>query len=296
MIFNFVCAVLLWCCIFGEKKRNFLKKITQRTFFALSLLCALNLQSQVFMRPFDNAAALGSAGAGIAAPGLQFGLVNDAQLGMGLTYGVWAGGAIPYGLSGWQSAQFQALFGMGKSSGIGLDIQHNGVNELSEQRIRLAYGRKLGARILLGGSLDALRLSASEYGSTTQGTFSVSMLAQVLPQVWIGARAQNPFQLKIGPDLVPTVLRTGVCWNPSKLLLALFEVEKELERQASVKAGVEYRPGALLALRLGVRNAEVTRMSFGLGLRLKNSLQIDAASEWHPALGITPAIMISYNK
>lgn len=248
------------------------------------------------MRPFDNAAAMGSGGATVAAPGTQFAITNEAQLG-GATTGVWVGTAVPYSLGGWQSANFQGVYSLGKrSGGLGLEVQHAGVDALVEQRFRVQYGRFLGEKIRIGASLDALRQSAKEYGSANNASFSLSVLARALPQVYIGAKVQNPFQMKIGPDLLPTVFRVGASWVPSGILLVLAEVEKDLERQAAVKAGVEYRPVPRLALRLGVRSAEVSRMAFGVGLPLKNGLQVDVASEWHPVLGITPAVLLSYRK
>jgi hypothetical protein len=61
-----------------------------------------------------------------------------------------------------------------------------------------------------------------------------------------------------------------------------------------IKAGLEYQPVPLLVIRAGMRSNEITRMAFGAGMRLKNKLAIDLASEWHPSLGLTPAAMISW--
>ena len=262
-------------------------------------LLALTGHSQVFMRPFDNAAVMAMGGAGIALPGLSTGLNNDAQAGM-LTSsgspGVWAGSAIPYGLSGWQTAQIQGVIGLSKGSGLGLDVMHSATSAYAEQRFRLAYGRRLGENIFLGGSADVLRVSAQEYGSVTAATFSLSILAQALPKVWLGAKLQNPFQQKIGDDIPISLFRVGGVWKPSDLFLFTFETEKDLERPAQIKAGFEYRPISLLAVRAGMRTGTVARAGFGAGLRLKNGLALDIGSEWHPSLGITPAAMISWRK
>jgi len=262
-------------------------------------LLALTGHSQVFMRPFDNAAVMAMGGAGIALPGLSTGLNNDAQAGM-LTSsgspGVWAGSAIPYGLSGWQTAQIQGVIGLSKGSGLGLDVMHSATSAYAEQRFRLAYGRRLGENIFLGGSADVLRVSAQEYGSVTAATFSVSILAQALPKVWLGAKLQNPFQQKIGDDIPISLFRVGGVWKPSDLFLFTFETEKDLERPAQIKAGFEYRPISLLAVRAGMRTGTVARAGFGAGLRLKNGLALDIGSEWHASLGITPAAMISWRK
>ncbi len=264
-------------------------------FFA-SLLFANTLQAQVFMRPFENAAAMGMGGATIANPSLSAGLANEAQLGLGERLGVWAGSALPYGVEGWNSGHFQGIVGVGKFAGAGLGIEHSGTDLYTEQRFRLAYGRRLTEAFYLGGSADVLRASAQEYGSNTMATFGLSLLAQALPDVWVGAKIQNPFQQKIGEDLVPTVLRIGASWKPSEILLMAFEMEKDVERRAMIKAGMEYRPVPALVIRAGMRSNALARLGFGAGLRLKNNLAFDIASEWHPSLGLTPSAMISWRK
>lgn len=265
-----------------------------RSIFLFFLCNALH--AQVFMRPFENAAAMGMGGATVAVPSLSTGLANEAQLGLGERLGFWAGSAVPYGITGWQTAHFQAVAGIGKFGGAGLGIEHSATDVYTEQRFRLAYGRRLTEAFYFGGSADVLRASAQEYGSATSATFSLSLLARALPKVWIGAKIQNPFQQKIGEDLVPTVLRIGASWKPSDILLMTFETEKDLERSAMIKAGLEYRPTSVLVIRAGLRSNNVARLGFGAGLRLKNNLAIDLASEWHPSLGLTPSAMVSWRK
>jgi len=268
----------------------------QLAFLALLFLTNTALQSQVFMRPFENAAAMGMGGSTIAMPTLSAGLANEAQLGLGERLGFWVGSALPYGVAGWHTGNVQAVAGMGKYSGVGLGIEHSAVDVYAEHRFRLAYGRRLMEAFYLGGSADVLRASAQEYGSTTMATFGLSLLARALPDVWVGAKIQNPFQQKIGEDLVPSILRIGASWKPSEILLMTFETEKDLERNAMIKAGLEYRPVSALVIRAGMRSNQVARIGFGAGLRLKNNLAIDLASEWHPSLGLTPSAMISWQK
>lgn len=248
------------------------------------------------MRPFDQAAAMGMGGATIALPGLGAGLTNEAQLGLGQRLGFWAGTALPYGVEGWKTAHFQGLAGIGKFGGAALGIEHSATDIYSEQRFRLSYGRRLAETFYLGGSADVLRVSAQEYGSSTLATFGISLLARALPKLWIGARIQNPFQQKMGEDVLPGILRIGASWKPSDLLLMSLEMEKDLERRGAIKAGLEYRPVSILVVRAGMRSNKIARLSFGAGLRLKNNLSFDLASEWHPSLGLTPSAMISWKK
>lgn len=247
------------------------------------------------MRPVDNAVALTLGGAVVAYPGTAAGLANDAAPGFGDKRGLFLGSALPFGIGGWQTAQIQGFIRVSANDGFGLEILHSAIETYGEQRFRLQYGRRLGQKFLLGGSADVLRVSAQEYGSVTTVAFGVSVLANPLPGVWLGARVQNPLQLEVGGDILPTVLRIGAAWQASDQLIILAETEKDLERSAQIKAGIEYRPHPLLSLRVGIRS-EPARAAFGAGIHLKNGLSFHTGAEWHPTLGLTPAAMLVWRK
>ncbi len=257
---------------------------------------AFCVPAQVFMRPFSNAAAMALGGATIAHPNLSAGIANDAQVALGEKVGVYLGSAVPYGIGSWQTAQAQAFYGLDKNSALGLDIAHSGIEVYAEQHFRLLYGRRLGEKFYLAGSANVLHNSAAEYGSSTSATFSISLLAQVLPKVWIGSSILNPLQQKIGDDVIRSGLRVGASWQASGLLTLVAEMEKDLERPAQIKGGLEYSPVPVLVVRVGARSGHTARLGFGAGVRLKNGLRLDVGSEWHPTLGITPAAMVSWRR
>lgn len=260
------------------------------------LLFASAVQAQVFMRAFDNAASLALGGATVAYPGLAAGLNNEALPAFGDQFGVYLGSAIPYGITDWQTAQFQGFAKPGKNDGFGLDIAQSGIEAYREQRFRLLYGRRLSGRFFLGGSAAFMRVSAQEYGSANGVTFGLGLMANVLPGLWLGARVHNPFQQKVGDYAAAASMRIGAAWQSSRILTLLAEVEKSLDRVAQIKAGVEYRPAEVLVVRAGVRTGNLARIGFGAGVRLKNGLALDAGSEWHPSLGMTPAAMVTWKK
>lgn len=260
------------------------------------LLSTFSVDAQVFMKPFDNAAAISLGGAVIAYPGLAAGLSNEALSGFGGKAGVYLGSVIPHGISGWQVAQFQGHTRIDENSGVGLEAIHSGVELYREQRFRLMYARRLGNNFYLGGSGGLLRVSAQEYGSANGIAYGIGFLAGVSQNVWIGGNIQNPFPQKIGAEETSGVLRIGAAWKTSEILILMAETEKMLDRPAQIKAGMEYRPVNVLVIRAGLRTGSAARIGFGAGVRLKNGLALDAGSEWHPSLGITPAAMIVWQK
>lgn len=251
--------------------------------------------AQVFMRSFDNAASMALGGAVVACPGVENGLGNEALPALGGKAGLYAGSALPYGISDWQVASFQGFARMGANDGVGIDFSHSGIEAYREQRLRLMYARRLGARFYLGGSAALMRVSALEYGSANGMTFGIGLLANVLPGFWLGARIHNPFQQKVGDYVAESSLRIGGAWRPSDLFILTTEFEKSLYRDNRIKAGVEYHPTEALLLRSGVRaGGGVASFGFGAGFRIKNGLAIDAGFEWHPSLGVTPAILFAW--
>ncbi len=248
------------------------------------------------MRPFEHAASMALGGATVALPTLDNSLTNDAQLGRAVGPSVFLGAALPYGLTDWQALQLQGIYNIDKNSSAGLEILQSGIETYREQRFALQYGRKLSEKFSLGASAYLMRVGGSpEYGSATTVNFSLGILAQPLPNIWLGARVQNPMPLKVGSEAAPTWLRVGAYWKASGAFGLMAEVEKDIDRPAQTKFAAEYRPVEMVRLRLGLRS-EPSRVSFGAGLRLKGGFAVDAATEWHPRLGFTPAVAFAWQK
>lgn len=268
----------------------------RRSLLFLWLLCFSALsEAQVFMRGFDQASAMALGGAVVAYPGLGAGLNNDAQAGLGEKTALFLGASLPYSIGGWQAAHFQGLIGIGSNDGFGLDITHSAIESYGEQQVRLVYGRRLGEKLLLGGSANLHRVTAQEYGSATGLSFGLSLLAEPLPGLWLGARVQNPLQLEMEGTALPALLRIGAAWQAATTLVLLAETEKDLDRPAQIKAGIEYHPVEMLALRIGMRT-EPARLGFGAGIQLKNGLEFNSGAEWHPTLGMTPSAMLVWRR
>lgn len=247
------------------------------------------------MRPFDQAAALSMGGATGAYSETGIAWSNEAQLGLSGRFAAYAGSALPYGIADWNVYALQARYNVSKYDGIGLSLQQSGTDDYREQQYAASYGRALGKKFFMGASLQFLQINQQEYGNASGVTFGVGILAHALPTLWLGCRVQNPLQQDIGGEVLPTQFNVAASWRPSPLFSLSGETEKILNRQASVKFGVEYRPASVLVIRLGARSAPA-RVGFGAGLRLANGLGLDIGSEWHPALGMTPAAGVVWHK
>ncbi|HXH20375.1 MAG TPA: hypothetical protein VNJ07_14965 [Chitinophagales bacterium] len=183
-----------------------------------------------------------------------------------------------------------------KTGVFGLGIHYTGTSPFSERKIGAAFAKNFGNRFSFGLQFDYLNISISEYGSKNLFTFEAGLqFFLVQEKLLIGAHINNPLRLTINEDAnekLPTVMRFGLNYMPSKKVAALAEVEKDIDYAPVYKFGLEYLPVEKLAIRGGV-NASPFQGFFGVGLILKNVV-IDAASALHPVLGVSPQISIAY--
>ncbi len=176
----------------------------------------------------------------------------------------------------------------------GLSLNYFGFSGYNEQRIGLAYARKLSKKISLGAQVDYLGYSIPDYGNKSIFTFELGVQAQLIEELYIGAHVFNPVRQEVVPDeKVPTVFKLGAAYIPNKKLTITGELEKDIDFDFVFKAGVEYFLIDILCLRAGFSTEPILN-SFGMGLKLKNGLMIDLASSYHYDLGFTPAISIAF--
>jgi hypothetical protein len=171
---------------------------------------------------------------------------------------------------------------------VGFEAQRFGGILYNETRVGVAYGYRLGV-INIGGRLDALQVSLQDLGSRRVLSASLGGQAELLPhRLTLGVHLYNLTQAKLvdyQDERVPTVLRAGLAYRPGKQVLLLAEAEKDVEREAGVKAGIEYQPTTAVAVRLGYASLS-QQATGGVGVRA-GDFQLDYAAGWHSALGLS---------
>ena len=177
----------------------------------------------------------------------------------------------------------------------GFEAQRFGGILYNEMRVGAAYGYQLGV-VRVGGRLDALQVSFQDLGSRRTLAASLGGQADILPQrLTLGVYLYNLTQAKLADyqdERVPTVLRAGLAYRPGKQVLLLAEAEKDVERAAGFKAGIEYLPAPAVALRLGYASLS-QQSTAGVGLRA-GDWQLDCAAGWHQALGLSQYFSVSW--
>ncbi|MEM6723512.1 MAG: hypothetical protein AAF598_05700 [Bacteroidota bacterium] len=191
--------------------------------------------------------------------------------------------------------QYQAAVALPSGfGGFGLSVQYFGFDLYNEQKIGLAYARKLTDFISVGVQFDYLSVNIQEFGNKGTFTFEAGVQSNFKEQFYFGAHVFSPARVSVtDDDVIPTVMTIGGAWKANDKLWFAVDVEKDIDLPVSFQAGFEYFIVDELALRAGVSTAPVEN-HFGIGIYL-GQLRIDLSSSYHQTLGITPSASISYS-
>ena len=177
---------------------------------------------------------------------------------------------------------------------VAVEVQRFGGTLYNETRLGAGYGYRFG-QISLGGRVDVLQVSIEGLGSRRVLLGTLGGQIEVVPQrLSFGASLYNLGQARLAryqDERVPTVLKAGLAYRPSTQVLLLVETEKDVERAANFKAGLEYRPVPVLAARLGLASL-TEQASAGIGL-LAGPFQIDYAVAFQQVLGFSQHLSVS---
>ena len=173
-----------------------------------------------------------------------------------------------------------------------------GFDLCKESKIGFAYARALGKHFWAGLQFDQVRKELNQsYGSQTKYTFEVGLLAQILPDLYLGFQIFNPTQTHFSTwdyeDKIPTIGRFGFSWKLSNGAIISSEILKDLDSDLQIKGGLEYPISEKLFLRAGAYN-HPNSVSLGLGFSF-SYLKANIAFSRHPVLGYTPSADINFS-
>lgn len=183
-----------------------------------------------------------------------------------------------------------------KSGVFGINYSHYGYNLYNEQKIGLAYAKSFGKRFSAGLQFDYLGTHIAEnYGSKSAFTFELGVIAKLTDNVNIGAHFFNPVNAKFNDynnEKIPSVAKLGINYIFSEKLLIACETEKNINYDAILKLGIEYKILPFAHARMGISN-NPNIFSFGFGVEYKQ-FTIDFSSSVHHILGYSPQFSLIY--
>jgi hypothetical protein len=177
---------------------------------------------------------------------------------------------------------------------VGFEAQRFGGKLYNETRVGAGYGYRTG-QISLGGRVDVLQVSIEGLGSRRVLLGTLGGQAEVVPgRLSFGVSLYNLNQARLASyqdERVPTVLKAGLAYRPSRQVLLAAETEKDVEQPANFKAGLEYRPVATLAARIGLATLS-EQLSGGIGVQA-GTFQLDYAAAYQAALGLSQHLSVT---
>ncbi|MFT5167886.1 MAG: hypothetical protein ACI8P3_003124, partial [Saprospiraceae bacterium] len=113
-----------------------------------------------------------------------------------------------------------------KSGVFGLNINYYGFEDYNEQKVGLAYSRKLLENLAIGAQINYINFRIPEYGNKGFLSFEMGLQAQILKEVLLAVHIANPIgQEIVENDNLPTVFKIGASYNPSKKVIVSLEAE-----------------------------------------------------------------------
>ncbi len=179
----------------------------------------------------------------------------------------------------------------------GLSVSNLGLEEYTEQKIGVAYARKLVEALSLGVQFDWLNTNIVNFGSTSAFTAELGFIASIGEKFKIGSHIFSPVKIALTDEDndVNTRIRFGASYVPSDKLRVLFEVDKWQQNPLSVRGGFEYLLQENINLRFGA-SSNPTLYSVGLSYHFSKALHFDGSYSFHSVLGSSPSLTIKGNR
>lgn len=149
----------------------------------------------------------------------------------------------------------------------------------SEQLISLGYANQFGLAAL-GLKLSYVQYRAEGFGTQTALSISAGGVAHLSEKLKVGAHIQNVNQPAVGDgeERLAVQMCVGVAFFPTSQLSLFGELAKEIDFDATVRAGLEYEIVEDLFFRTGFNLYPATG-SGGIGYKLKK-IKIDYAIQY----------------
>lgn len=182
-----------------------------------------------------------------------------------------------------------------QSGTFGVSISQFGKGTFKENKFGLAFAKKLSDKLSAGIQFDYFLKrfpeNCSRFGFAA---FEAGIIYSHNKKLFLGAHVYNPIsngiKTSFGKQKSPFIFRLGGHLQFSKMVMAIFETQKNMDYPILIKSGIEFSPVQNLALRFGVSGKPIN-YTCGLGYKFKN-ISTDFGFAYHGSLGLTPSVSI----
>ena len=187
-----------------------------------------------------------------------------------------------------------AAFSMPSKYGVvGAGLFRFGDDLYSESILSAGFSNQFGLASL-GLKVNYIQYKAEGFG--TKGVFTINFggLAEITPNILVGAYITNINQPELSEDgdRVPTMLTAGIAFKPTTKVIITTELEKDLDYDATWKLGAEYFFHEKFCARTGF-NIQPNASFFGLGFKTSRFL-MDYALQYNSEINFNHQASATY--
>lgn len=178
----------------------------------------------------------------------------------------------------------------------GILLNYAGFKNFNENKIGLAYARKLGKLVDVGVQFNYYGYRIPAYGNASTINFEIGAMLHLTDKLNAGLHVYNPVGGKLGKardEKLASAYKMGLGYDASDKFFISSEIIKEEDKAVNVIAGLQYRFAKQFFVKAGFIS-ESTTVYAGAGVAWKN-LRLDISSSYHPQLGISPGLLLIMN-
>lgn len=178
----------------------------------------------------------------------------------------------------------------------GLQVNYAGFKNFNENKIGLAYAKKLGKFVDVGVQFNYYSYRIPAYGNASAVNFEIGMMMHLTEKLNAGVHVYNPVGGKLGKngnEKIASCYKAGLGYDASDRFFISTEIIKEEDKALNVIAGLQYRFAKQFFAKAGFIS-ESSSVYAGAGVAWKN-LRLDISSSYHPQLGFSPGILLIMN-
>ncbi len=175
----------------------------------------------------------------------------------------------------------------------GIQINYAGFKNFRENKIGLAYARKLGKLVDVGVQFNYYGYSIPSYGKASAINFEIGAMFHLTDKLNAGIHVYNPVGGKIGKgsdEKLAAAYKVGLGYDASDKFFISSEIIKEEDKAVNVIAGLQYQFARQFFAKAGFISESGSAYA-GAGVGWKN-LRLDISSSYHPQLGFSPGILL----
>ncbi|MDR1553173.1 MAG: hypothetical protein LBS69_06905 [Prevotellaceae bacterium] len=243
----------------------------------------------------NGARSAGMGNAGVAVPDVWSTVNNQAALALLSNIEVSAFYKNNFGISELSLSALSVAV-PAKIGVFGGSVAHFGFSEYSENKISLAYAKRLWRMLSLSAQINYNSLNfTNAYKSTTAISGEIGVFADLTDNFYVGAHVFNPTKSSLSletKEQIPLRYKIGTAYKPFSSLWFCADLIYDSSNDISFCGGAEYYIVSQLCLRAGVStNPEL--FTLGAGYVYKR-IHFDVAYSYHNVLGNVSCISVSY--